>query len=373
MNPSKENFNMIVKNYISDSYQKVDAYCGINEVENKLIENNFLVVFDKDKFCGILTPCDLIKHPHKLVIDCLTSKDKLNIDDTITFALEKLSNNNSLALPVFSYDDFLGIIERKNIINSLTTRIENLYDKSLISTKVKTKFLSCLSHEIRTPLNAIIGFLNIISNLDINDSIDQNKEYKKIIETSAERFLLIMNDLIELSLFHSGENIKIYNEVVDIENIFIELKNYFTSGTLCVDKNLSINYVIPPQSLSLFTDGQKLKHILYHLIENATKFSKNESFITFGIEKKNNSKAYFFVTNTGSRIAEENKQKIFEAFEKQEESDCNFSDGLGIGLTVVKNFIKLLGGDIEIKTDNKNELTFYFSILVEEHKKTACI
>ena len=356
---------MVVKNYISKSYQKVDAYSGVNAIEDILLENDFVTVFDDDEFCGILTPSDLIKHPHKLVIDCLTEKEKLNAEDTIIHALARLYENRSSALPVFDNNNYIGIIEKKYIIGALTERISELHNESLISQKIKTEFLNNLSHEIRTPLNGILGFLDVISALDLNNFKDEGERHVDSLEKSAGQFLLLMNDLIELSLVHSGERLKVDTRAIRLAEIFCELEDFFTINSLNVEKNLKINCINPCPSQILFTDREKLKHIFYHLIDNATKFSERNSLITFGFRGIINSSASFFVTNTGSQISDKDKLKIFEIFEKQDKSDSRSLEGLGVGLSVVRNLLDALGGTIEILT-KPDETTFNFSILVKE-------
>jgi len=353
---------MLVKQYLSGSYPRVDAYSSVSSAEDELIENNFLVVFEEGNYCGLLVPSDLIRHPKRLVIDCLTEKYKLHPEDTILFALDQLNESHSCALPVFENDRFIGIIEKKNIISALRVLIDELHEKSLISQKAKTEFLNGLSHEIRTPLNGILGFLNILSGMDLNHASKNYKKYTDIISENADRFLLTMNDLIELSLTHSGEGIQLNPEMVNIESVFAELKDFFLTQHQYRNKNLSYTYFSPDSSFDIMVDRKKLKHILYHLIDNASKFSLNNGTISFGMEKTTGDENLmtFFVRNTGSVIPEEDKQTIFNLFEKSKSGTLN-TVGLGIGLTVVKNFVESMQGNVELITEN-NITIFRFSI-----------
>ncbi len=359
---------MIVRKYISESYQKVDAYSGVNEIEDILIENDFLAVFDEEKFCGVLTPADLIKRPHKLVIDCITEKGRLNADDTVNQALVKLDENRTFVLPVFDNDNYIGIIEKGNIIKRLTGKIDELYNRALISQKVRTQFLNNLSHEIRTPLNGILGFLDIIASLDLEGKETEKAEYAGYLRESSNRFLFLMNDLVELSLVHAGETLKVNNGIVNFKKIVLEIKNWFRIKQLVVDKKLSLDYVNVNPSAILLTDEKKLRHIFYHLIDNAIKFSAENSVVTFGFKGTKGSQAIFFVSNTGSQVDEEKRLKIFEIFEKDELAPGQYAEGLGIGLAVVRNLVEVLGGFIEVINEPNNKTTFHFSILAKEHQ-----
>ncbi len=360
---------MLLKNYISKSYPTVHPFDGVHSIEEKLLKKNYLVVIDEDKeFQGILVPGDLIIHPHKIVIDCLTKKEQLSTNDTIISVFDKFNQHQCSVLPVFHENKFVGIIEKDSIIDKLRTKINELYNKSVISQNIKQSFLNNLSHEVRTPLSGLLGFIEIISELDIkNIKAEEADQYNIMIKKSADRFLLIMNDLIDLALINSGEDIKIEREEVWIEGIFADLKKYFETATTVSNRNVSVNYINPYSSFVLLSDAGKIKQILYHLIDNAIKFS-NDNKVIFGYEIEN-SNIMFFVTNNGPQIAEDKKEVIFDAFEKQNIHNNDLVKGLGIGLTLVKSLSELLGGKVDFVTDETN--TTFFCTLPLENKKTV--
>lgn len=361
---------MLIRNYISDLYPTVHPFDGVNSIEEKLLKKNYLVVIDEDgEFQGILVPCDLIKRPHKIVIDCLTEKEHISADETIISVLDKFEKNQCSVLPVFQEKKFIGIILKYYLLNSLKNEINELQNKLIISQNAKSSFLSNLSHEIRTPLNGLLGFLEIISKLDIEDFKTNGEKHYNIVTKCADRFLLIMNDLIDLALINSGDNIKIEKENVKIENIFFDLKEYFETKEPVLNKELSIHYTNPDTSLVIFSDGKKIRRILYHLIDNAIKFSNNNKVI-FGykLEFQN---IVFFVTNQGSQIHEDKKMKIFEVFEKQDFYNGKLVSGLGIGLPLIKKLSELLEGKVDFET-NGTQTTFFFTI-PNENEKTVSI
>jgi len=355
---------MEIKSYILNSYTTVLPFAGINSVEKDLLKNEYLVVINNDKeFQGILTPFDLIKRPHNIVIDCLTEKEHVFADETITAVFDKFKKNHCSALPVFKENKFIGIVEKHNIIDELRIKTNELYNRSIISQNVKNSFLNNLSHEIRTPLNGVLGFLEIISRLDKEDIKTKGEEYSNIVKKSADKFLLIMNDLIDLALMNFGDDIKVERDNVNVETIFSDLKEYFKNTTLLDNNNISIHYKNPDSSFSFFSDGNKVKHILYLLIDNAIKFSNDNNKVTFGYEVENQY-IVFYVTNNGPQITEDKKKKIFDAFEKQDVNNNKLVSGLGIGLPLVKKLAELLGGKIDFVT-NETQTTFYCSIPVK--------
>lgn len=119
---------MDLKKYISDTYPIVGPFEGINSIESRLLKYRYLVVVDDDeKFHGILIPCDVIEHPHKIVIDCITKKGNIAHTDSIFTALDKFHSNQCFALPVLNGNDFIGIIEKDQILSDLDGKINDLY------------------------------------------------------------------------------------------------------------------------------------------------------------------------------------------------------------------------------------------------------
>jgi signal transduction histidine kinase len=357
---------MVLKNYLSNTYPTVEPFEGINTVENLLLENQYLVVVDNaNNYYGILTTSDIIKRPHKIVIDCVTKKESLEAVDTVAFALKKFYSSHSFVLPVMNGSDFIGVIEKNQILRELETKVNKLYDKSLISKKTKKNFLNNLSHEVRTPLNGILGFMDIIAQLNTDDFTIEKEYFSKSVKKSAAHFLMIMNDLVELSLSQAGDELNIRKDNVDIVKVLTELKDFFSELLLFQNRKTSVTYLNSESSFSIYTDGNKLKHILYHLINNAVKFSEGNK-VTFGFELDTNEENIsFFVKNKDSNIGQKDILKMFDVFEKQENIGKELNSGLGIGLPLVKNLTELLGGQIKVKTKNE-EISFIVNIPFEQ-------
>jgi len=347
---------MKAERYLLTSYYSVHPFSAINSLDRVFFEKGYAVVVgDNNKYYGILTPYDIIKRPHKLIIDCVDANNEyLSFDENLIDVIKKFRNSNQIVFPVLSNNSFVGIVEIYSLLSSLEEDINALYEKSIISQKVKRAFLKNISHEIRTPLNGILGFIDIISNLDIGEI----KNGERLIRQSAERFLKIMNDLIELSLIESGDEIEIRNEEVNIEKIFSDLKMYFDTLILMYDKNISLRVINSETSVKLISDNNRIKQILYHLIDNAIKFSHQNSVVEFGVEIKCDN-FIFFVRNEGDNIPLD--KNVFEIFEKQECCDDKFNKGLGIGLSVVKKISELLKGEIYFETNNLQTI-FYCNI-----------
>lgn len=349
---------MNTRAFVSNSYPTVNMYTAVNSIEDKILESGYLVVVDdNNEFKGILTTLDLIKRPHKLVIDCLTKKESLSVNESVHTIYTSFAENRHSVLPVFEENKFIGIIEKKGILKKLREKIIDLHNKSLISQNTKSEFLNNLSHEIRTPLNGLLGFIDIVSTVNPETISEMHKD---IIRRSADRFLMVMSDLIDLSIINSGDDIVIKKEEIKIKELFLELHDFFDTTIKMLNQKVSIEIVNPDTSLIILSDKKRLKQILHHLIDNAVKFSDDNEIVTIGF-KKAVGKVKFYIKNKGIPIAEDKKQIIFSVFERHHNCKKKTIAGLGIGLSLVKCLSEILNGEVNFETNN-GETTFFFSV-----------
>ena len=225
------------------------------------------------------------------------------------------------------------------------------------SDRLKSAFLTNMSHEIRTPMNGILGFAELLKTKGYSDE-DQEK-YISLIEKSGERMLNIINDIICISTIESGL-MEVYlkksniNEQIDfIYNLFIaEAEN----------KRLRFSHLksLPVNESYLLTDSEKVLSILTNLLKNAIKFTEKGS-IDFGYIRKGNF-LEFFVTDTGTGIPINRQEAIFDRFVLADIENKNAYQGAGLGLSISKAYVEMLGGKIwEISTEGQGS-TFCFTL-----------
>jgi len=243
--------------------------------------------------------------------------------------------------------------------------IENK-EKAEKSDKLKTSFLSNISHEIRTPINGILGFSEIIRKDDLHT--DEKEKYTNIIKTCGRSLLKIIDDVIDLSKIESNQ-IQLKTEEFLITKFATELYDFFINDELFkqrqkVELRLNINI---NGSTMIKTDKEKLRQILINLVGNAFKYTE-EGYIEIGCKieegKYNgaNKDLLFFVKDTGLGISEDMQESIFEPFVKIEHDISKLYGGTGLGLTITKNLIDLLGGRIWLKSRPGEGSEFYFTL-----------
>jgi len=227
------------------------------------------------------------------------------------------------------------------------------------SNKLKSSFLANISHEIRTPLNSVVGFANLLYDNTVTPEI--RAEYIDHINYNSERLLQIIGDIIDLSRLESSELEISYeaNSVSEIlretaESINTLIKRNEKPVALLIRNDLDSSYDM------VFTDRLWLKRVLHHLMENAVKFTFEGSVEVYCTRKDNN--LYFSVKDTGIGISRENLDVIFEGFRQEVNGHQRPFEGLGIGLTLVREVLKRMGGDIKVVSEKGSGSQFSFTI-----------
>lgn len=256
--------------------------------------------------------------------------------------------------------------QKNHELRKLNRELINAKNRAEESDRMKTSFLALLSHELRTPLNAINGFSNLILE---ETEIDEIHKYAIIVNNSGEKLLEIINDLLDISNIEFGkvtliyENIAIVDIFNSIDRIISDLKNQYLPHSS--DIEIIYESECSTQHKTLKIDTSKLIKSLKNILDNAFKFtSKGE--IRYGCKIKAN-KFCFYVKDTGIGIEEEKLEEIFSAFRQNENYSNRMYGGLGIGLNIAKNYVRMLGGSIDIySTPNEGtlvEVLFNMSIM----------
>ncbi|MDO9593579.1 MAG: ATP-binding protein, partial [Lutibacter sp.] len=225
------------------------------------------------------------------------------------------------------------------------------------SDRLKSAFLANMSHEIRTPMNGILGFAGLLKTPNLTG--EKQQEYIKIIENSGKRMLNIINDIISISKIESGIlEVNISNSNVSEQLEYIQ--KFFKSETDKKGIQLISHNSLSKKDFIIKTDKEKLYAILTNLVKNAIKFT-HEGSIEFGCSKKGKF-LEFYVKDTGAGIPPEQKSLIFERFRQGSESLNRNYEGAGLGLSISKAYIELLGGKIWVESEVGKGSTFYFTI-----------
>lgn len=249
-------------------------------------------------------------------------------------------------------------IEAQN--NELRSKNDELLiakEKAEESDRLKSAFLANMSHEIRTPMNGILGFADLLNDPGISG--EEQHEYVEIIEKSGARMLNIINNIIDISKIESGL-MKVDLKTTNINEKIKYIFNFFRHEVEAKGMELHMNNKVASKNITITTDPEKLYAILTNLVKNAIKYS-DQGDIEIGLDLKGPN-LEFYIRDTGIGIPAERLEAIFERFIQADITDTQARQGAGLGLSIAKAFVEMLGGRIWVESEELIGSTFYFTI-----------
>lgn len=229
------------------------------------------------------------------------------------------------------------------------------------SDRLKTSFLSNMSHEIRTPMNAILGFSNLLSHPEIETS--EKEEFVNLIKINGKNLLTLVEDIIDISKLDSGQ-LHIKNSPCKLHEVMTEIFESFEEDIKrrgLFNLKLYLKEGVSDDGILILTDEHRLKQILINLIGNAVKFTER-GFVEFGYIQSDDQFLQFYVKDTGIGLPSGKENEIFERFSKFNNDKQRLYGGTGIGLSIAKHLVELLGGEIWVESEAMVGTTFYFTL-----------
>jgi len=240
-----------------------------------------------------------------------------------------------------------------------TKELEKAKVKAEESDRLKSAFIANMSHEIRTPLNAITGFSGLLLRDDI--APDKRKEYNDHVIKNNKILVNMIEDLIDTSKIESG-NLQLHPSIINIRQFLYRLNEPILDNLARKNKH-RIAVVMDNPELnddSIVADPVRLQQVLWHILDNAVKFTR-EGSIHYGCSE-NHKNMIFYVNDSGIGIPDEQKEVVFEKFRQLDESAKRKYGGTGLGLYYARKIAEMMGGKLWFEAKQEGGSVFYFAV-----------
>ena len=233
---------------------------------------------------------------------------------------------------------YLDVTDSNRIERALRERNEALQTAD----QLKSEFISNVSYELRTPLNTIIGFAEILANQYFGPLNERQLEYSQGILDSSHQLLILINDILDLATIEAG-HMMLETESFDLHATLIAILALVRERAR--RQNLSLEFQCPADIGWIVADERRIKQVLFNLMSNAIKFTPPGGAITLGARRQDD-QVVLWVKDTGQGIPAEDRERVFEKFQKSRAGARQ--PGAGLGLALVRSFIELHGGRVEL-------------------------
>lgn len=239
-------------------------------------------------------------------------------------------------------------------------KIKRAQEEAEEAARMRAEFLAHMSHEIRNPLNALLGATDLLGN---QFSSPEQQQLLQVIRNTGSGILYILDNILHLAKLEAG---KMQVEVMEF-NLMEQLKEIENSFNVqAKKKELRFSLVVYPDTpMYLWGDSHKIKQVLYNLVGNAYKFTQKGQ-VNLSVKatdiKLGEVTLQFSVTDTGPGVPPDKQREIFEAFSQADVSITRQFGGTGLGLTLCKQFVKLMGGHLWLESDGRTGSTFSFTV-----------
>ena len=247
-----------------------------------------------------------------------------------------------------------------NDTQKLNDKLEIALKKAEDASLAKTRFLNNMSHDIRTPMNAILGYAQIMEDELNRKEMPEVSEHLEKLQQSGNLLLSIINNVLDMARIESGR-MELDENYCRIEDVWKSLFAVFDENAM--KKNIALHYAMNVEHEHVLTDVTKVKEILVNILSNAIKYTPASGSVMVDVDELPCDESGYMivkirVSDTGIGMSQDYQTKIFEAFTREQNTTKSKIAGTGLGMSIVKKYVDLLGGTINVESELGKGSTF---------------
>ena len=247
-----------------------------------------------------------------------------------------------------------------NDTQKLNDKLEIALKKAEDASLAKTRFLNNMSHDIRTPMNAILGYAQIMEDELNRKEMPEVSEHLEKLQQSGNLLLSIINNVLDMARIESGR-MELDENYCRIEDVWKSLFAVFDENAM--KKNIALHYAMNVEHEHVLTDVTKVKEILVNILSNAIKYTPAGGSVMVDVDELPCDESGYMivkirVSDTGIGMSQDYQTKIFEAFTREQNTTKSKIAGTGLGMSIVKKYVDLLGGTINVESEPGKGSTF---------------
>jgi len=256
-------------------------------------------------------------------------------------------------------------------VGVMISKVTRAMEKAEVANRAKSRFVANMSHEMRTPLNGILGTVELLTGTHMDP---EQQEYVKTVKASASALLSLVNDVLDISKIEEGK-VSIHPEDMDL-HAFVKTTASIIARQVKA-KGLLFRVMVSP-ALPFFVRGDvtRIRQVVTNLLSNAAKFTEKGEVALRVLKEDEDEESVtvrFEVADTGIGMTKEAKERIFERFTQADDSITRKFGGTGLGTTISKELVDLMGGKIGVESEPEKGSTFWFAVKLEKQPESAAV
>lgn len=321
---------MSIMPFVRYDYATLDAYEGVVSARRSGSIDKGIVVLEEDKAIGILTPSDLARKQHAIVIDCLSEKPVVEKTDKIDDVLDLMGNSGHHVLMVYDRENFVGTISQNDIIDHLNSNL------NLQKLKVQSA-----AHDLKNPIASIKMIVNMLQD---SLQLEENKQLVEYLKQSCDFAQKIVEDIL-LAEQISEEALVYTLEDFDrlVEHCLSHFSNELREKEISLSKDLNFGRMVR-------IDRSKFERAIHNLVSNSIKFSHSKALISISTAFSDD-KLQLVVKDNGIGIPKNMQDRVFDRFTKARRTGTAGEKTTGLGMYITKQIIELHGGSIQLESE----------------------